>query len=131
MTYSGTQFKALALPIPPPQLTPAPKSQSGISNFLNSSPKKVPRTTPPRPAVPVKLPDNLARYMKQDCTLARAFISFKDVAARCGTRLFELSYPFIGQPSGGVTTVELSEIDLQVFRLPTLPGVLSNCLRFA
>jgi hypothetical protein len=102
-------------------------------SFFSSSPKKQPRATPtpPPPVIPYKLPDNLARYLKQDGTLARALISFKDVAARCDTRLFEISYPLIGQrieASGGPTTMELGEIVLQMFRLPPLPGVLSNQL---
>lgn len=129
--HIAAQFKALAPPVPPPQPAPAPKPKGGMFSFLSSSPKKASRATPPPPAVPAKLPDNLARYMKQDCTLARALISFKDVAARCDTRLFEISYPLIGQrteASGGVTTMELGEIVLQMFRLPTLPGVLSHHL---
>ncbi|KIO13807.1 hypothetical protein M404DRAFT_992041 [Pisolithus tinctorius Marx 270] len=123
------QFKALVPPPPPPQPAPAPKPKGGMFSFLSSSPKKPSRATPPPPAVPAKLPDNLARYLKQDGTLARALISFKDVAARCDTRLFEISYPLIGQraeASGGApTTMELGEIVLQLFRLPSLPGVLS------
>ncbi|KIJ15469.1 hypothetical protein PAXINDRAFT_168965 [Paxillus involutus ATCC 200175] len=127
------QFKALAPPAPPPQpVPPPPKPKGGMFSFLSSSPKKpASRATPPPPPVPHKLPDNLARYLKQDGTLARAFISFKDVAARCDARLFELSYPLIGQrveASGGATTMELGEIVLQLFRLPSLPGVLSNQL---
>ncbi|KAL4071248.1 hypothetical protein V8B97DRAFT_436977 [Scleroderma yunnanense] len=124
------QFKALAPPAPAPQPAPAPKPKGGMFSFLSSSPKKASRVTPP-PVVPAKIPDNLARYLKQDGTLARAFISFKDVATRCDTRLFEISYPLIGQraeTSGGVTTMELGEIVLQLFRLPAMPGVLSNHL---
>lgn len=102
-------------------------------SFLASSPKKPPAraTPPPPPALPHKLPDNLARYLKQDGTLARAFICFKDIAARCDTRLLEINYPLIGQrceASGGASTMELGEIVLQMFRLPSLPGVLSNQL---
>ncbi|KAI6017530.1 hypothetical protein EDC04DRAFT_3144340 [Pisolithus marmoratus] len=138
--HIAAQFKALAPPPPPPQPAPAPKPKGGMFSFLSSSPKKSSRATPPPPAVPAKLPDNLARYLKQDGTLARALVSFKDVAARCDTRLFEISYPLIGQraeTSGGLTTMELGEIVLQLFRLPALPGVLSahlpqsldDCLR--
>ena len=133
------QFKALAPPPPPPpppapQPVPLPpKPKGGMFSFLSSSPKKpVARATPPPPpAPPHKVPDNLARYLKQDGTLARAFISFKDVAARCDVRLLEIKYPLIGQrseASGGATTMELGEIALQVFRLPSLPGVMSNQL---
>ncbi|KAF8551975.1 hypothetical protein OG21DRAFT_1486564 [Imleria badia] len=132
------QFKTLApppTPAPPPPVPPPPKPKSGMFSFLSSSPKKpVSRATPPPlppPAPPHKLPDNLARYLKQDGTLARAFISFKDVAMRCDVRLLEIKYPLIGQrseASGGATTMELGEIVLQMFRLPSLPGVMSNQL---
>ncbi|KAI6029361.1 hypothetical protein BKA83DRAFT_679982 [Pisolithus microcarpus] len=126
--HIAAQFKALVPPAPPPQPAPAPKPKGGMFSFLSSSPKKSSRATPPPPAVPAKLPDNLARYLKQDGTLARALVSFKDVAARCDTRLFEISYPLIGlraEASGGPTTMELGEIVLQLFRLPAMPGVLS------
>ncbi|KIK86105.1 hypothetical protein PAXRUDRAFT_831931 [Paxillus rubicundulus Ve08.2h10] len=125
------QFKALVAPPPHPQPVPPPKSRGGMFSFLSSSPKKPASQATPPPAVPHKLPDNLARYLKQDGTLARAFISFKDVASRCDARLFELSYPLIGQrveTSASATTMELGEIVLQLFRLPSLPGVLSNQL---
>ncbi|KAH7883170.1 hypothetical protein F5I97DRAFT_188723 [Phlebopus sp. FC_14] len=127
------QFKALVPPRPKSQpAPPAPKPKGGMFSFLSSSPKKpASRATPPPPAPVPKFPDNLARYLKQDGTLARAFISFKDVANRCDTRVFEISYPLIGQraeASGGATTMELGEIVLQLFRLPALPGVLSHQL---
>ncbi|KAJ7928485.1 hypothetical protein B0H13DRAFT_1967482 [Mycena leptocephala] len=52
----------------------------------------------PTPAPPqMRLPENLARYLKPDGTLARAFISFKDIA--------------------------VGELVLQMFRLPPLPGI--------
>ncbi|KAG1778548.1 hypothetical protein EV702DRAFT_967716, partial [Suillus placidus] len=131
-----TALSQALVPPPAPRVqppTPVPKSRGGMLSFFSSSPKKQPRATPtpPPPVPPYKLPDNLARYLKQDGTLARALISFKDVAARCDTRLFETSYPLIGQrveASGGPTTMELGEIVLQMFRLPPLPGVLSNQL---
>ncbi|KAF8120726.1 hypothetical protein EV363DRAFT_1472182 [Boletus edulis] len=140
--YIVAQFKALsppparAPPPPPPPLPkpPLPKPKGGMFSFLSSSPKKtVVRSTPPLPppAPPHKLPDNLARYLKQDGTLARALISFKDIAARCDVRLLEIKYPLIGQrseSSGGATTMELGEIVLQMFKLPSLPGVMSNQL---
>ena len=138
------QFKSLAPPPQPQRQPPAPqpappppKPKGGMFSFLSSSPKKpVARATPlpppvPAPAPPHKLPDNLARYLKQDGTLARAFISFKDIAARCDVRLLEVKYPLIGQRSevsGGATTMELGEIVLQIFRLPSLPSVMSNQL---
>jgi len=42
-----------------------------------------------------------------------------------------IKYPLIGQhskASGGATTMELGEIVLQMFRLPSLPGVMSHQL---
>lgn len=133
--HINAQSQAL-VPPPAPRVHPptsVPKSRGGVLSFFSSSPKKQPRATPipPPPVAPHKLPDNLARYLKQDGTLARALISFKDVAARCDTRLFETSYPLIGQrveASGGPTTMELGEIVLHMFRLPPLPGVLSSQL---
>lgn len=69
--------------------------------------------------------------MKPDGTLGRAFITFKDIAKRCDTRLFETSYPLIGQKSelnGPPKTVQIGEIVLQLFRLPPLPGMPSDQL---
>ncbi|KAF9529228.1 hypothetical protein CPB83DRAFT_812523 [Crepidotus variabilis] len=141
-----TQYKALtpspAAPpplrqLPPPVIQPPASKSYGMRSFFSSSPKKsskekiAAQQAPPPPPPPqtqplTKLPDNLARYLKPDGTLARAFISFKDVANRCDTRLFETSYPLIGQRvevGGKYTTVEVGEIVLQIFRLPPLPGI--------
>ncbi|KAH7926937.1 hypothetical protein BV22DRAFT_1085889 [Leucogyrophana mollusca] len=135
--HIAAQFKAIAPPPAPPlqPTAPPPKSKGGMLSFFSSSPKKSSsapsRATPPPPMVPPKLPDNLARYLKQDGTLARAFISFKDVASRCDTRVFETSYPLIGQrveAGGKTTTMEIGEIVLQMFRLPPLPGMSSDQL---
>jgi hypothetical protein len=90
-----------------------------------SSPKKTSKPAP-KPASPAPLPENLARYLKPDGTLARAFISFKDIATRCDTKLFETSYPLIGQRmeiGGVISTLQVGELVLQVFRLPPLPGI--------
>lgn len=105
-------------------------------SLFSSSPKKskdkhvarapAPAPPPPQPSQPHRLPENLARYLKSDGTLARAFISFKDVVHRCDTRLFETSYPLIGQRAelgGKFSTQQVGEIVLQMFRLPPLPGV--------
>jgi hypothetical protein len=117
-------FKTIVpTPAPPPRPA-APASKSGMRAFF-SSPKKTSKN-PPKPAAPATLPDNLARYLKPDGTLARAFISFRDIATRCDTKLFETSYPLIGQrvEIGGVmSTAQVGELVLQVFRLPPLPGV--------
>lgn len=78
------------------------------------------------PVAPTALEENLARYLKPDGTLARAFVSFRDIASRCDTRLFETSFPLIGQhlESGSkVVPTEVGELVLQFFRLPPLPGV--------
>ncbi len=78
------------------------------------------------PVAPTVLEENLARYLKQDGTLARAFVSFRDIASRCDTHLFETSFPLIGQrlESGSkVVSIEIGELVLQFFRLPPLPGV--------
>ena len=137
------QFKALTpvapvpMPVPAPAPPPvAPSKSYGMRSFFSSSPKKSskekmpPLPRPPQPLQPqpqaVRLIENLARYLKPDGTLARAFIKFKDVAGRCDTRLFETSYPLIGQrvESGGkYSTLEVGGVVLQMFRLPPLPGL--------
>ena len=122
------QFKANSpAPPPPPPLAPPPASKGGMRSFF-SSPKKPARVVQPAPAppAPAVLEENLARYLKPDGTLARAFVSFKDIASRCDTRLFETSYPLIGQrqESGSkVVSIEVGELVLQFFRLPPLPGI--------
>ncbi|KAJ7729509.1 hypothetical protein DFH07DRAFT_781904 [Mycena maculata] len=137
-----SQFKAVA---PAPVQAPAPRpppvvqqtsSKGGKRSFWSSSPKKskdkekaAPAPAPPVPApvqAPQRLPENLARYLKPDGTLARAFISFKDLAVRCDTRLFETNYPLIGQRvelGGKASTLQVGELVLQMFRLPPLPGI--------
>ncbi|TFK44352.1 hypothetical protein BDQ12DRAFT_672830 [Crucibulum laeve] len=140
------QYKALTpAPVPAPVKAPAPApvavqppSRGGMRSFFSSSPKKskekliVQPPPPPPPVQPVhRLPENLARYLKPDGTLARAFISFKDIASRCDTRLFETSYPLIGQRvefGGKFSTLQVGEIVLQLFRLPPLPGIASDQL---
>ncbi len=106
-----------------------------MRSFFSSSPKKL-KEKPKHPVpaavqapvapAPRRLAENLARYLKPDGTLARAFIAFKDVAHRCDTRLFETAFPLIGQrlePGNKVSTLQVGEIVLQIFRLPPLPGV--------
>ena len=65
--------------------------------FREKKPSKP--TPPPQPQRPPphKLQENLARYLKPDGTLARAFVAFKDIARRCDARLFETSIPLLGQ----------------------------------
>ena len=123
------QFKALT-PTPPPAPPPVVQmsSKGGMRSFFSSSPKKShkDKIVAPPPPPTHQLPENLARYLKPDGTLARAFISFKDVAPRCDVRLFETSYPLIGQRleiGGKLSTMQVGEIVLQMFRLPPLPGI--------
>ncbi|KAF7800104.1 hypothetical protein EIP86_011348 [Pleurotus ostreatoroseus] len=133
-----SQFKANTPPPPPPPppIVQAPASKGGVrSFFLGSTPRrssKASPTPPPPPPPPVhRLQENLARYLKPDGTLGRAFITFKDIAKRCDTRLFETSYPLIGQKSelnGASKTMQIGEIVLQLFRLPPLPGIPSDQL---
>ncbi|KAF7321547.1 PH domain-containing protein [Mycena kentingensis (nom. inval.)] len=154
--HIAKQYKSLT-PVAAPAPTPVPppivqqsSSKTSKRSFWSSSPKKskdkAPPPAPPPVAVPVavpaplRLPENLARYLKPDGTLARSFIAFKDVATRCDTRLFESSYPLIGQRlelGGKSSTLQVGELILQIFRLPPLPGVaqddlpqsLDECLR--
>ncbi|THU85048.1 hypothetical protein K435DRAFT_732682 [Dendrothele bispora CBS 962.96] len=133
-----SQFKALAPPPPqpvaPPPMAQQSSSKGGFRSFFSSSPKKSDKgkkpqqTQPELPAQmqPVRLPENLARYLKPDGTLARAFISFKDIANRCDSKIFESTFPLIGQRmelSNKFSTLQVGEIVLQVFRLPPLPGI--------
>ncbi|TFK75463.1 hypothetical protein BDN72DRAFT_939520 [Pluteus cervinus] len=115
-----SQFKALAPPPPPPAPT-----QKGVFGFFSSPKKwKGPSAAAAQPTQP--LVENFARYLKGDGTLARAFISFKDIAPRCDSKIFETSFPLIGQrieAGSKFSTLQVGEIVLQVFRLPPLPGI--------
>ena len=144
------QMKANSQPARQPVLLPrevTPPPTKSRFNFFGS-PKKTakhsPRPSPaPAPMVPPKIEENLARYLKPDGSLARAFIAYKDVAVHCDTRLFETAIPLIGQridPDGTgttMTTLPVGELVLQLFRLPPLHGVpptqlpqsLDECLR--
>ncbi|EPQ54980.1 hypothetical protein GLOTRDRAFT_76289 [Gloeophyllum trabeum ATCC 11539] len=122
--------KALAPPPPVRQPPPAPPpSKGGLRSFF-SSPKKTShaanRLREVPPPAPPEIKENLARYLKPDGVLARAFISFKDVASRCDTKLFETSLPLLGQrleTASKMITTQVGEITLQIFRLPPLPGI--------
>lgn len=134
-------------PVPPPprEVTPPPtKSRFHFFSSPKKAAKQSPRMSPaPAPVLPPKIEENLARYLKSDGSLARAFIAYKDVAAHCDTRLFETTIPLIGQrtdPEGAgttTTTLQIGELILQLFRLPPLHGVaptqlpqsLDECLR--
>ncbi|VDC01460.1 unnamed protein product [Peniophora sp. CBMAI 1063] len=141
------QFKANAPPpapapapiMPRAKPAPAPASKGGMRAFFSSSPKKhakaiapPPRepSPPPRPVLQThRIQENLARYLKPDGTLARAFVSFKDLAPRCDMRLFETSFPLIGQrleAGGKSSAAQVGELVLQFFRLPPLPGIAQN-----
>ncbi|KZT04730.1 uncharacterized protein LAESUDRAFT_727601 [Laetiporus sulphureus 93-53] len=140
------QFKANDPPPPPPtqpvtRQAPPPASKGGKRPFFwQSGPKKNSRAImPPPAATPAPVPasseprmvENLARYLKGDGTFARAFVSFRDIAARCDTKLLETSYPLIGQRAESKTTtktMQVGEIMLQIFRLPPLPGVAAEQL---
>ncbi|PCH36717.1 hypothetical protein WOLCODRAFT_127575 [Wolfiporia cocos MD-104 SS10] len=136
------QFQANTPPPPPPPViqappAPPPASKGGKRKlFWGSQPKKSVQP-PPRPVIvnppaPVhRMVENLARYLKSDGTLARVFISFRDIAKRCDTKLFETTYPLFGQWSETPTvvkTLQVGEIILQIFRLPALHGIPLNLL---
>src|ERR1700722_11040010 len=130
-THIISQFKALVAPPPVSAPSAPPLKGSGVRSFFASSPKKTTKDKVLRPFSTSALPNNLARYLKPDGTLARTFISFKDVASHCDTRVFETSYPLVGQKmeEGGVfKTLQVGEIVLQMFRLPPLPGIPSEKL---
>jgi hypothetical protein len=124
------QFKANTPAHLPPAPAPPPASKGGMRSFF-SSPKKPVRVVRPTSTAPTVFKENLARYLKPDGTLARAFVSFKDIASRCNTRLFETSFPLIGQrqeSESKVVSIEIGELVLQFFRLPPLPGIPSSQL---
>lgn len=137
-------FKAITPPAPAPLPAPvaAPSHRSGMRSFFGGSPKKpkAPKhgRSQTEPATPFVMEENLARYLKPDGTLARAFIAFKDVRERCDTKLFETSLPLFGQrleasgegggAGGTMVPKQIGEIVLQLLRLPPLPGVPSNQL---
>ncbi|KAG8855585.1 Bud site selection protein bud4 [Tulasnella sp. 330] len=142
-------------PLPPPPPPSPPRAHvhksSGIFGLFGNQSKKgkthkraatQPETISHHHHSPRAIPENLAKYLKSDGTLGQAFIPFKDVAKRCDTRLFETSYPIMGQAAddrgsrsgrrssvrAGSETRQVGEIILQLFRLPPLPGVRSEQL---
>ena len=125
------QFKANQpppAPVPPKVVPPPASKGGGLRNFFRDKRTSKPSIPPQplRPPPPHKLQENLARYLKPDGTLARAFVAFKDVARRCDARLFETSFPLIGQKAEATEppkTLQVGELVLQVFRLPPLPGI--------
>ena len=141
---AGSQPARQPAPLPR-EITPPPTKSR--FNFFGSPKKAVkhsPRPSPaPTPMAPPKVEENLARYLKPDGSLARAFIAYKDVASHCDTRLFETTIPLIGQridldgAGTTMTTLPVGELVLQLFRLPPLHGVpptqlpqsLDECLR--
>lgn len=144
------QMQASA-PLPPPPPPPSPprahvQKTGGLFGLFGNQSSKKGKThkraaTQPETIVhhhePRAVQENLAKYLKSDGTLGQAFVSFKDVAKRCDTRLFETSYPVMGQTAeergsrggrggsvrAGSGTRQIGEIVLQLFRLPALPGV--------
>lgn len=129
------QFKANVPPPPRPvpvrvASPPVPKS-SGMSRFFGGQKKaakaiRAPPVVEAPPPPPHKLQENLARYLTTDGLVAKAFISFADIARRCDTQLFEMTFPLIGQktqPSAPPKVMQVGELALQIFRLPPLPGV--------
>jgi hypothetical protein len=122
------------------------KSKGGMRSFFSSPAKK-----PSKPLVrerepvaqpasqPIETTDPFGKYLKKDLSVAKALVSFKDIFTHCDTKLFETSYPLVGQCSDGkqFVTKAIGEIVLQIFRLPPIPGVsqddlpqsLDDCLR--
>lgn len=135
------QMKSLHAPPPPPPQAPAPApTRSGMRSFFGGSKKpKTHARSLTEPAIPTVIEENLARYLKPDGMLARAFVAFKDVAPRCDMQLFEGSYPLIGQrlevserqsqaSGSSMAPKQIGDIVIQMFRLPPLPGIPPNDL---
>lgn len=121
-------------PTPPPPPPPVGMQRNGIFSLFGSKKSHKRAYTQPEVSVhqppPRPLTENLSKYLRPDGTLASAFITFKEVARRCDTRLFETSYPLMGHVNDGSRKGltagpprKLGEIVLQIFRLPPLPGV--------
>jgi hypothetical protein len=119
---------------PPPEPAPAPKSR-GMRNFFKGSSSPTKKSQPSRSATPQPPPappspawhppENLARYLREDGTLARAFVNFNDIKSKCDTCLLELALPLISQrvgPNGKpAEPIQVGEMLLNIFRLPPLP----------
>lgn len=104
----------------------SPKKNKGAAAQREASPAPVAAPPPPVPKETVTLQENLGRYLKPDGSLGRAFITFKDIAQHCDTRLMETTFPLIGQRlEAGNTSkaLQIGEMVLQIFRLPPLPGI--------
>jgi len=119
-------------PLPLPAVRAATPSKTSVMRSLFSSPKHKKQASIKEAARSEVVVDPFGRYVRNDLTVGRAFVAFKDIQHRCNTKLFETSYPLIGQihderlirTSGKVTmTTPVGEIVLQVFRLPPIPGI--------
>ncbi|CAG7850737.1 SubName: Full=Related to budding protein {ECO:0000313/EMBL:CCA68506.1} [Serendipita indica DSM 11827] len=115
--------------LPPAVRVETPTKSKGVRSFFSSPSKKPSKqaaireveATPP----PVHTADPFGRYLKKDLSIARALVSFREIMDRCDTKLFETSYPLVGQcaEGGQLATKTIGEIVLQIFRLPPLPGI--------
>lgn len=131
------QIRHMSAPSPQPFMPAPPPKPSGFRSLFSSTPKKQPKQALLRRPSPI-MEDHLVRYMKADGAIGRAYINFKDIVKRCDTRLFETSYPLIGEwsedsvrggggmpgsMSGNPSQRPIGELVLHIFRLPPLPGV--------
>jgi len=125
----------------PPRVE-TPTKPKGMLSFFSSPTKKPskPQFREKEPvAQPIESTGPFGKYLKKDLSIAKALVSFKDIASHCDTKLFETSYPLVGQCSTGgqLVTKAVGEIVLQIFRLPPISGVpqddlpqsLDDCLR--
>jgi hypothetical protein len=78
----------------------------------------------------------LARYMRDDGILARAFVNFNNVKSQCDTTLLELVAQRFNPNGKAPEAVQAGELILRLFRLPplpvpadTLPQSLEECSR--
>ncbi|KAG8810381.1 Bud site selection protein bud4 [Serendipita sp. 401] len=91
--------------VPPVARVETPTKSRGVRSFF-SSPSKKPSKQPvireePTPPL-IQTTDPFGRYLKKDLSIARALVSFKDIVDRCNAKLFETSYPLVGQCSTGI-----------------------------
>jgi hypothetical protein len=137
--HIAAQFQALipprvapprAAPTPVPEPVRVPKS-GGMRSFfkpkratLPPPPRAQPAPPPPPAAAPWRMPDNLARYLRPDGTLARAFVSARAVRAECDMRVAELALPLVGERTERerpVQEIRQGALVVRLFRLPPLP----------
>ncbi|KAH8096761.1 hypothetical protein BXZ70DRAFT_1009443 [Cristinia sonorae] len=132
------QIKANQPPPPPAPVVasaPPPSKGGGMRSFFLGSPKKPAKVAPARatPPPPARhsLQENLARYLTPDGALGRVFIRFDEMPTLGEGKLLECECALIGQRKevgGSVTNMKIGDLQLHLFRIPPLHGILPDDL---